>query len=321
MTTRSRAARVVGGLECAAEDVVIRDGDRPEAFRLGVVDQLGGVDAAVVRPRGVHVQVGDDPRPVCERLGLPPLAPARADRRVDRLELARHLLERVRLGLGAGVCALALPQRRVLGEPRGRRRGELRLGLDAARPRDRAAGGRCLEGHPAQPTHSRHEDRGRVEQGRAARGVPLRSRVHARGEVAGDRRAPDQRTRAQQHDLPAGKLAQRVHDPARDDPLVGAQLDDDRLPLRFRREQCSVDSRGENAVVAREALLRGIAHVVGERDQRVEPREQLLALRAGRRIAEPVRRRRTWRRRAHRCRAARGRRARAGPGSKPWTTS
>ena len=70
-------AREVDRLERAAEDVVVGDRDRAEAFRLGVVDELGRVDRAVERPRGVHVQVGDDPRPVGERVGRAALRPRR----------------------------------------------------------------------------------------------------------------------------------------------------------------------------------------------------------------------------------------------------
>ena len=100
----------------------------------------------------------------------------------------------------------------------------------------------------------------------------------------------DQRARAKEHDLPAGQLAHGVEDAARDLSLVRAQLDDDRLLLRLRRrEERRVDARREQAVVAREALLGGCADLLGQRDQRVEPAEQLLALRPGRRVAEAVR--------------------------------
>ena len=63
------AAGQLDRLERAAEDVVVGDGDRAEALRLGVVEQLLDRDLAVVRPRGVQVQVGDDPVAVAERLG------------------------------------------------------------------------------------------------------------------------------------------------------------------------------------------------------------------------------------------------------------
>ena len=126
--------------------------------------------------------------------------------------------------------------------------------------------------------------------GRAHAGVARRAHVDAGGEVARDRRPGDQRPRAEQHELPARQLAQRVHDGARDDALVRAQLEHDRLALLRRREELRVDAGREQPVVAGEALLGGVAHLVGERDQRVDAAEQLLARRARGRIAEPVRR-------------------------------
>ena len=144
-------ARVVGGLERTAEDVVVRDGDRAETLGLGVVDELGGVDAAVVRPGGVHVQIGDDPRPVVERVcAVPSFAAAGSHRGVDLLELARDGREGVQLRVGARSRRLALAQLLVLGEPRRRGRGQLGLQVDAAGPHDRAARRGRLEGHPAE---------------------------------------------------------------------------------------------------------------------------------------------------------------------------
>ena len=61
------AARLLDGLERAAERVVVGDRDRAEALRLGVVEQLVDLDRAVVRPRRVHVQVAEDPVAVGER--------------------------------------------------------------------------------------------------------------------------------------------------------------------------------------------------------------------------------------------------------------
>ena len=70
------AACELDGLERAAEDVVVGDRDRAEPFRLGMVDQRGRLDRAVVRVARVHVQVDDDPVAVGERLGL--VTPRRA---------------------------------------------------------------------------------------------------------------------------------------------------------------------------------------------------------------------------------------------------
>ena len=74
------------------------------------------------------------------------------------------------------------------------------------------------------------------------------------------------------------------------DALVRAELDDDRAVLLGGRcEERRVDARRHRAVVAGKALARRGAHAVGERDQRVDPAEQLLACRSRRRVAEAVR--------------------------------
>ena len=74
-------ARLLDRLAGAAEDVVVGDRDRAEPLRLGVVEQLVDLDRAVVRPGRVHVQVGEDPGPVGERLAV---APARRRLRPPR---------------------------------------------------------------------------------------------------------------------------------------------------------------------------------------------------------------------------------------------
>ena len=207
--------------------------------------------------------------------------------------------------------ARALAKRLVLGEPRGRGRGELRLHLDAARPDDRAAGGGRLERHPAQPLDARDEDRGRVQDRRAARGVALGARVHASGEVARDGGTADQRPRAEEHDVPARQLAQRADDAAGHDPLVRAQLDDDRLLLPRRREQrrCRRPARGRDS--------RPGTAPPPPRARRPRARSARRAARAASRAASgPAdsrddRRTRRWRRRARPCRGARGTRATA----------
>src|SRR5205823_3310961 len=58
----------------AAEDVVVGDGDRAEAFELGVVEELGDLDAAVVRPARVGVEVAENPVAVAEWVGVAPRA-------------------------------------------------------------------------------------------------------------------------------------------------------------------------------------------------------------------------------------------------------
>ena len=93
-------ASLVEDLERAAEDVVVGDRDRAEPLGLGVVDELGRVDGAVERPRRVHVEVGDDPRPVGERVGRRAAggrAAAFHQPAVEVVELSRDVLERAAL--------------------------------------------------------------------------------------------------------------------------------------------------------------------------------------------------------------------------------
>ena len=89
----------------------------------------GDRDRAVVRPARVHVQVGDDPVAVGERLRRAGHAPARPERRVDPLQLGGDRVEGLALGARAGERRLALA------ESRHRRSG-------GRRPRPRARAGR-----------------------------------------------------------------------------------------------------------------------------------------------------------------------------------
>src|SRR4029450_9022501 len=90
-------ARQLDGLERAAEGVVVGNRDRTEPLLLCLVNQLLGVDETVVRPRGVHVEVADDPGPVGERIlpACPRTAPA-GEASVDLVEPAPQLREALR---------------------------------------------------------------------------------------------------------------------------------------------------------------------------------------------------------------------------------
>ena len=65
------------------------------------------------------------------------------------------------LGVGARGGAVALAQRLVVGETRGRGRSELRLQLEARGRDDRATRRGRLERHPTQPFDPGNEDRSR----------------------------------------------------------------------------------------------------------------------------------------------------------------
>ena len=308
------AARVVDRLERAAEDVVVGDGDRAEPFGLGVVDELGRRRCAVVRPRGVHVQVGDDPRAVRERLGLRAGSRRRAaERGVERLEL------------GGDVRRRSAPRpRRAPRRPRAR---AARRPRRAARPRRRRA-----------PAGSRRRAAGRSRSRRpaprASRGAARRRRARRSRPRSGAPRAAPRRARCARGRAARGRAGSRAARSAgacaAARPPSPASSRSARITPRatarsFGRSSTTIASasrparrascrrRARAAVVAGEALARRLAHVARTARQRVEPRRAAsraatapVGSRAG-----PARRR--SRPRARRCRGARGTRATAAP--------
>ena len=143
------APRLVQRLERAAEGVVVGDGDRAESLGLRVVDELGRVDRAVERPGGVHVEVGDDPGAVRERVVRAALRPAAARQAgIQGVELRGDGLERLAFCGCAGSVLLAFAKRVVPGQTRCRCRRQLGLEIDADRCRDRAPGSLRLEPEP-----------------------------------------------------------------------------------------------------------------------------------------------------------------------------
>ena len=301
MTIEVAVARQVDRLERAAEDVVVGDRDRAEPLRLGVVDELGRVDRAVERPRGVHVQVGDDPRPVGERVGRRGAARGGASCSdvVELVELGGDVGERAPAPRLARALLLRRAQRVVLGEPRDGRAGELGL-----RPRRRSAR-RSRSRRPA-PRAARararpdpgHEDRGLVQQRRArgavARGAHVDARRRGRAGSRAARRAASSAAAPPPSPGSSRSARSTLRATARS---FGRSSTTISVPLRRRARRASRSTPGETTpVVAGEALGRRVARRLREREQRVEPAEQLLALRARRRVREPVGRARTSRR-------------------------
>ena len=188
----------------------------------------------------------------------------------------------------AAFCSRAR-ERLVVCEPRDRRGAQLGLVVQAGRSGDRRSPQPAPRAAPARRPRSRAR-RSRLGAKSAAREAPsraVRTRDAAR-QVARDRRPRDERRRPQQHRLPARQLAQRTEDLPRHRPLVRPQLDDDALPLRRGRMEVERDAGRDEVVVAGEALVCRLAHRLGEREQCVDACQQLLALRAGGRVAEPV---------------------------------
>ena len=230
------------GLEGAGEDVVVGDGDRPEPFRLGVLDQRLRLDRAVVRAVRVHVEVDDDPVAVAEGIAVGVRrvrhrAPPAGGVRVDVLEPLREL------GRSRSAARRRGPSRpSSRGEPRPRRAAPRTAAASSgcsARPAGSAIAqplDACLEQQPGAAAGGGHED-GRLGQRR-----PPRLRLHERprprpvAHRRRDRRAARQRRRAREHDLPAGQRRQQAQHRPGDRALPGRQLDDDQLPLPRRRE-------------------------------------------------------------------------------------
>ena len=170
------AARELGDLERAGEDVVVGDRDRAEAFRLCVLEQQRRRHPAVVGRARVHVEVDDDPVAIGERVSfaLRRAAPA-AQAFVDLLEAERDVRERLALRGRSARSRLALAVGVVLREAPHLRRRELRLLARPGRGGDGRARRGGLEREPRQAVRRGHEDRRLVEDrgsaGRLARGA------------------------------------------------------------------------------------------------------------------------------------------------------
>ena len=173
------AARRVHRLERAAEHVVIGDRDCADSLVFGVVHKLRRINAAIEGPRRVHVQVGDDPRPVGERLGRLARPAALGQPGIEGVELGCDAVERFPFGVRPRSLLLALAELVVLGQAGSRGGGELRLFLEARRVDDRAARGFRLEQDTRETGNPRHDDRRAREERRPRRSVARSADVHA----------------------------------------------------------------------------------------------------------------------------------------------
>jgi len=281
-------------LERAAEDVVIRDGDRAQAFCLGMIDERERLDRAVVRPARVHMEIDGDPVAIAEKIGLTHRArrdvpPSAGCLPVKRLQVLGEAVEICEHGLLACLRRFRRAQSLILGKARDCRRCELGLLGDTSGLGDRATARSCLEREASAAAGSRNEDR-RLGQ----RGSPqlcLHERPHA-GPVAQlrrDRRAAGQWGRPGENELPGRKGRQQAEHRLRDRALAGSELDDDDLPLGGRRKRRGVDTDRNALVVPRKAVGRIRNRFVGGAEQNVDPGEQLGALVLARRHCNPLR--------------------------------
>ena len=212
-------------------------------------------------------------------------------RRVDRLELARDVGEVLPLGFGAGASAFALAAAR---RPRRAARSQRRRAPAAARRRadarsrsPAACASSVTRRRPSTPGTKIAALFSSAAREAPSRAVRTRTRPARSRGIAG--RPISGRVRSRTTSQPGSSRSARST-PRATTRSFGRSSTTIVLLLR-RGEKSVVSTPGEtSAVVAGEPLLGRGANGLVQRDQRVEPAEQLLALRAGGRIAEPVRR-------------------------------
>ena len=321
-------SRGLDRLPCAAEDVVIGDRDRAEPLGLGVVDKRGRLDRAVVRPARVHVQVGDDPLAVGERLGRRRRArrsSTAACLEVDALELLRNVRRSSRLR-----AQRAAHPHRGAGRLRPRRSAGARQPRQAPAARRRRAARRRAHPAAAASVRSRTSPSGEgttIAASRRSVGARVAARrcpsVDALTQAERDRRSRRERGCPKQDRLPAVEAAERAERRA-----------DDRAA---RRRDVSITTRfalsGAGANRSRSTPAGTTAYAPGNRaaarsatsyarcEQLVDPGQQAVALVPPRWEAEALRVDEGRRGRGAGPRAARRTTGPGAPGSNPWTTS
>ena len=263
------------------------------------------------------MQVGDDPRPVVERLGLARACAAGAtEARVERVELAARrrrtsAARRRRAPLRPRARAARRPRRAA--RPLRRRARAASRRRSGARSRSRRLPPRASRRRSPSTPGTKIAASFRI----AARAGARRGRSRMRTRPASSRGIAgrgDQRARAEEDELPVrAARAARASRRGRRRARSGAARRRSSCCFARRREERRVDAGREHAVVAGEALLRRGARLVGERDQRVDARRAASRAASGPAGSRAGSVRRTSRRRARPCRAARDRRATAVP--------
>ena len=242
----------------------------------------------------MHVEVGDDPVALGEGLGLvaaggPPAAPrvrvVALERLGDERESPRPRLPARRASASRSRAAASSV------ETEQRRGGELRLAREAGRVDDRAARGRRLGAQPARARRAtgRRSQRRSEHLGARAAGE-RRPHVNAVAERERDRRPRGELAGPQQRSPPSRRSPRRARSTARTTGRLPAELSITiACCLRVGRE----DGRGRRPA-GRSRSRRGSARAPREprprrrREERVDPREQAVALVAPWRVAEPL---------------------------------
>ena len=258
MTRELAVAGELGRLQRAAELVVVGDGDRAEADRLGVVEQILDRDRAVVRVRRVHVQVDSDPRAAGERVAVAAGdAPAAGEARGRGGRARRRPSAKLwRSAVARAPDAERGTQVVVLGEPGDGGGGELGLGLDARRRRrSRAAHASASSRRRRLPSIAGTKIAASPKESPRARRRRARD-ASGRGPRAGAARTgcPESgRVRSSTSSQPGSSSSIRITPRAtgRSRPRHSRTIC---FRLRPGRKSAGVDAGGDDAVVAGEAL-------------------------------------------------------------------
>ena len=187
-----------------------------------------------MRVIGVHVEIGDDPLPVGQRLRLVPARRASTplSLRVELLQPGGHGVEALVRDRRAARGAVELARAVVLREPEQPRRRELRLRRDARRVDERAARRGGLHTQASEPVRRRNHDRCVAEQLDARFTAHRGADVDTVAERQRDRRTRGQARGAEQDRLPSLEAAERAERRSDDRQRAGRCLDHDDVGLR-----------------------------------------------------------------------------------------
>ena len=270
---------------------MVGDRDRTQPLRLGAVEHLGYRHGAVVGVLRVEVEVGQEKRAVRQRVGRPAGMPLATDNApVDLLEQVGERPEALGLRGQSRCLRQFLAPLRVLAEAGQRGRDQFWLFRRARRVDDRYSGARGLEREPVGATQSGDESGCAGQLPGPRRFVQRAAHEDPSTERARHVRAAAERTRTEDDELPAGDVRERACGGPEPLGLVCTPFEHDPSLRRSRAKSLQVDSVRKDRVVAGKALARGLCRGVPDRGQGVDSSEQLLPLRAPRRICEALRR-------------------------------
>src|SRR5207244_2641348 len=151
-------------------------------------------------------QIAEDPVAVRQRIRPPYRSAPSCERAIDPVEVVCDRGEALALGAVDRRALSSLAKRRIFDKARELGAGELRLSLYPRRGGDCAAGSCSLQGDASEAVECGYEDRGFREQRRACFSVACSAHGHPAAKRARDRRTSAQRLRAEEDEIPAGRL-------------------------------------------------------------------------------------------------------------------